>query len=220
MVFFLSVGLLIDLDFVWQNIGAVLLILFIVTVVKTGFNIGILMLLREPWPHAFISGVLLAQIGEFSFLLGRVGEDAGLIDSAGYRLIATVTAFTLIVTPLWLMTARRLLRIAIARAATIEEVVSRLRGGGLRALWWALRAGPIPSALGFRVLGRPHHKSVLDVMEPTVAEPLPGGSAASDDTGGSPSEAESPPPVETAAAETAPAQRKGRRRKADPPADR
>lgn len=165
MVFFLSIGLLIDLDFVWQNIGTILLILFVITVIKTGLNIGILVLLREPWPHAFITGVLLAQIGEFSFLLGGVGRDSGLIDAAGFQLIVTITAFTLIVTPLWLATARRLLRIAIARAATFEEVTARFKAGGVKAMWLALKARPIPTGLASRVFGRPHRRSVREVLE-------------------------------------------------------
>ena len=67
MVFFLSIGLLIDLRFVWDNLGVVLALLLLVTVLKTALNIGLLHLLREPWPHAFVAGVVLAQIGEFSF---------------------------------------------------------------------------------------------------------------------------------------------------------
>jgi len=172
MVFFLSIGLLIDLDYVWANIGTVLLILFIITVVKTGFNIGVLILLREPWQHAFIAGVLLAQIGEFSFLLGGIGRDSGLIDAAGFQLIVTITAFTLIVTPLWLATARRLLRIAVAGAVTIEEMTARLRAGGIKAMWSACKARPVPSPLASRVFGRPHRRSVRAPREPAAEAPL------------------------------------------------
>jgi CPA2 family monovalent cation:H+ antiporter-2 len=42
MVFFLSIGLLIDLTYVWENIGTVLMLLFLVTVFKTVLNIAIL----------------------------------------------------------------------------------------------------------------------------------------------------------------------------------
>ncbi len=173
MVFFLSIGLLIDLQFVWDNIGKVLLILFIVTVVKSAFNIGILMLLREPWPHAFISGVMLAQIGEFSFLLAVVGSSSGLLDADGYQLVVTVTAITLIVTPLWLATARRLLRIALARAATWREVARHIRAGGIKAMWLATKGRDIPSGLLLRILGRPRHKSVLEVLETPSGDDSP-----------------------------------------------
>ena len=50
VVFFLSIGLLIDLGFIWENLGTVILLLVTVTVVKTAVNVGILRLLREPWP--------------------------------------------------------------------------------------------------------------------------------------------------------------------------
>ncbi len=150
-----------------------LLILFIVTVVKSALNIGILILLREPWPHAFISGVMLAQIGEFSFLLGSVGLSTGLIETDGYQLVVTITAFTLIITPLWLATARRLLRIAVARAATMQEMIERLKEGGLRAVWRTARARPMPDVLAQRIFGRPRRRTVRTVLEPQPETKLP-----------------------------------------------
>ena len=45
MVFFLSIGLLIDLPFVWENLGVVLVLLVAVTLAKSGFNILALRLL-------------------------------------------------------------------------------------------------------------------------------------------------------------------------------
>ena len=66
MVFFLSVGLLIDLPLVWANMGVVLIMLLVVTVLKTLLNISILKLLRLPWAQALLTGVILAQVGEFT----------------------------------------------------------------------------------------------------------------------------------------------------------
>jgi hypothetical protein len=128
MVFFLSIGLLIDLDFILANMGTVLLILFMVTVFKTGLNIGVLRLAREPWPHAFIAGMLLAQIGEFSFLLGQTGVSTGLINREEGDLIIAVTALSLLISPLWLATARRLMRIAILGITSGREGVRLLFG--------------------------------------------------------------------------------------------
>lgn len=108
MVFFLSIGLLMDLRFIWEYLGTVIVLLLIVTVLKTALNIGILHLLREPWPHAFIAGVMLAQIGEFSFILSGIGLDRGLLGPDDSRLIVAVTAFSLLFSPLWQVAARRL----------------------------------------------------------------------------------------------------------------
>ena len=124
MVFFLSIGLLVDLSYLWRNLGQVLMLLAVVTVFKTGLNVGILRLLGQPWPRAFLAGVMLAQIGEFSFLLALVGIDNGLIGPEYGHLVVAVTVLSLGLSPLWVMTARRLKDLA---AAGITEAAELLR---------------------------------------------------------------------------------------------
>ena len=108
MAFFLSIGLLIDLTFIWANLGVVLLLLFLVTVFKTVMNTAIFRVMGQSWPQAFLLGVVLAQIGEFSFLLTRNGLDLGLIGAYEMRLVVAVTVLSLAVSPVWVVTARRL----------------------------------------------------------------------------------------------------------------
>ena len=55
MVFFLSIGLLIDLRHLWENLTLVLLLWALVTVFKTALNTAVLRLLGETWPRAFES---------------------------------------------------------------------------------------------------------------------------------------------------------------------
>ncbi len=86
MVFFLSIGLLLDFAFIWKNLGTVLLLLLLVTVFKTALNISALRLLRQDWPSAFLAGVALAQIGEFSFLLAETGKAGKLITTQETKL--------------------------------------------------------------------------------------------------------------------------------------
>jgi len=155
MVFFVSIGLLIDLQFVADNIVPVLMVLLVVTVGKTAFNIAILLGLRQPWPHAFISGLLLAQVGEFSLLLAAMGRSTGLIGESDFQLVITVTAFTLIVSPLWLATARRMLRIAVTRAPGVADAFRRVRLGGVRGMMRAVHDRPVPQGLAVRIFGRP-----------------------------------------------------------------
>lgn len=133
MVFFLSIGLLMDLRFIWEYLGTVIVLLLIVTVLKTALNIGILHLLREPWPHAFIAGVMLAQIGEFSFILSGIGLDRGLLGPDDSRLIVAVTAFSLLFSPLWQVAARRLLRIILLSVTSFEGTFELLIGDRLAA---------------------------------------------------------------------------------------
>lgn len=122
MVFFLSIGLLIDLTYIWDNLGTVLTILFMVTVFKTVLNIGIIRVLGQPWPVAVVSGIVLAQIGEFSFLLAGVGVGSGVIPPETSRLVVAVTVLSLLMSPLWTVTARRLHGLASDGITTAGEV--------------------------------------------------------------------------------------------------
>ena len=128
MVFFLSIGLLIDLRFIWDNLGVVMLLLLVVTVCKTALNVGILRTLGEPWPRAMLSGVTIGQIGEFSFLLAATGLASGLIDAAYYPLVIALTVLSLALSPVWLESARRLERIALHSVTSGREIVRLLYG--------------------------------------------------------------------------------------------
>ena len=108
MAFFLSIGLLLDTSFIWKNMALVFSLLFILTIAKTAINIGILHLLRLPWSQAFIIGVVLAQLGEFAFLLSTVGHETQIISSFDEKLIIALTVLSLGLSPLWLTVARRL----------------------------------------------------------------------------------------------------------------
>ena len=69
VVFFLSVGLLIDGQFLIEHWGQILMLLFGLVLAKTALNTAILMLLRRPWSEAFAASLFMAHVGEFSFVL-------------------------------------------------------------------------------------------------------------------------------------------------------
>ena len=131
MVFFLSIGLLIDLGFIWRNLVEILVMLCLVTLGKTAMNVAILRLLREPWERAWLAGVALGQIGEFSFVLIALGLSVGAIDNEAYGLFVAVIALSLIVSPFWLDSARRIQRLAV-HADTFRDLVIRLYPGTAR----------------------------------------------------------------------------------------
>lgn len=142
MMFFLSIGLLLDLNFIWENLGKVLMILFFITLGKTFLNISILHLLRQPWTMAFLSGVVLAQLGEFSFLLATVGGEVGIVTEYGKNLIVSLTVLSLILSPIWLTTAKRIHELAPKRA-TLSHLLNILYGrefGFLRKVYDKLKA--------------------------------------------------------------------------------
>lgn len=108
MMFFLSIGLMFDVSYVLEHWIMVLVLLFAIAIGKTAMNIGILHTLRLPWTQSFLAGVILSQLGEFAFMLAKVGGNAGIIDENGRKLIISLTVLSLAFSPLWLTSARRL----------------------------------------------------------------------------------------------------------------
>ena len=157
MVFFLSVGLLIDLDLLWENIELVLFLLLLVTVLKTVVNVTILRLLRQGWGMALLSGLVLAQVGEFSFLLGGLAVQREVLTVDEFRIVVTVAAMSLAVSAAWLAAVRRLTRVADLRrvsARRVFRVAFGPLGGGIvatldrvrRLILPARRMRPLPVA--------------------------------------------------------------------------
>lgn len=144
MVFFLSVGLLLDLAFLWDNLGTVLFFLLVVTVFKTALNVGALRLQRVSWNEAFLAGVALAQIGEFSFLLSEEGVRHGLLRPEESQLVIAVTVLSLIITPLWSLALRRLGERGLTRLETLRELLAIAYGPEARRVqrgWRRTRVG-------------------------------------------------------------------------------
>ncbi|MEC9344794.1 MAG: cation:proton antiporter [Pseudomonadota bacterium] len=134
MVFFLTIGLLLDLSFIWDNILLVLAILVGITFIKTGANILIFRLLGEPWPRAWRAGTVIGQVGEFSFVLVASGVAVGVIDTYASRMMTSIIALSLVSSPLFLFTARRLASLRWRRIRTTADIFGALYGPGARAL--------------------------------------------------------------------------------------
>ena len=134
MVFFLSVGLLLDFSFIWHNFGKVAVLLIFITLGKTALNIGALHFFKQPWSRAFLAGLILSQMGEFAFVLVTVGYDVKIIDAEGEQLIVSLAALSLALSPLWLMAARRLHNVAPGGIESADELVSRVYAPQMQAI--------------------------------------------------------------------------------------
>ncbi|MDH3727931.1 MAG: cation:proton antiporter [Myxococcales bacterium] len=104
-VFFVSIGMMIDPRFVWNRFPVLFALLVAVLVTNTVVNGVILRLLGRSWSNSLRGGALLAQIGEFSFVLAAVGRQTGLIEDFAYQTTVAVIALTLLVSPSWIRIA-------------------------------------------------------------------------------------------------------------------
>ncbi len=98
-IFFISVGMLLDLGFVIEHAGLVLIITVGVFFGKAIIAGGAVRLLKRSWQVSVLSGLGLAQVGEFSFILAMVGAPLGLLDADGYQLFLAMSVITMLATP-------------------------------------------------------------------------------------------------------------------------
>ncbi|QDV09163.1 Glutathione-regulated potassium-efflux system protein KefC [Planctomycetes bacterium Poly30] len=105
-LFFVSVGMLMDIGFLREHWVSVLALTFVALFVNTALNAGILRALGRGWGTSLYVGALLSQIGEFSFVLASVGKQAGIIGDFAYQGTIGVIALSIVLNPLWIMVVR------------------------------------------------------------------------------------------------------------------
>lgn len=105
-VFFLSVGLLIDLEYLLQQIWVIGAALVVVTGGRTFLTLILLMLAGEKFEDAFSTALILSPVGEFSFIIASAGLSVGALSAQGYKLAIAVIALSLLASPLFFLGAR------------------------------------------------------------------------------------------------------------------
>jgi CPA2 family monovalent cation:H+ antiporter-2 len=119
-VFFISVGLLVNVGFVIDNIVLVMTLVAAVFIGNTAVNASVLRVLGDPWRYSIYTGAHLAQIGEFSFVLAALGVRDDLITEFSYQLTVAVIALTLLLSPTWIGIVGRVQNRVIRRPAKLE----------------------------------------------------------------------------------------------------
>lgn len=113
-MFFVSIGLMLDLDFLVENYSRVLILVITVLLMNNLINTVVFKLFKLPLCTAIYGGALLAQIGEFSFIIGATGHLTGIIGDAEYQIIISTITLSLFLSPFWISAVRRLFRKQLA----------------------------------------------------------------------------------------------------------
>lgn len=102
--FFVSVGMLLDVGFLVQNLPIVIGAIVAVLLIKAATTFISVRALGYATPFAAASALTLAQIGEFSFVLERAGREVGLFPAgagaAGSQAFIATTVVLMVATPL------------------------------------------------------------------------------------------------------------------------
>lgn len=118
-IMFVAIGMLIDPSFFMQYWWQILTLVMGVLVTNTFINAIILRALGSSWHDSLYSGALLAQIGEFSFILASMGFQAGIIEGFSYQMTIAVTSVSLLVSALWIAGAKSLLKSRVGTEKTL-----------------------------------------------------------------------------------------------------
>jgi len=112
-IFFVSIGMLLDLRFLIHQAGQVGLFAIAVMALKGFLACLAVLVLGFPLRTGIVTGLTLSQIGEFSFVLSTAGAAYGLITSKVYHLFLAVTVVTMGATPFIIGLAPRLADFAL-----------------------------------------------------------------------------------------------------------
>lgn len=98
-VFFVSVGMLIDPKYIFQNWGIVLIVSTLTFFGKFFANFFGALLSGSRFETALGTGISLAQVGEFSFIIASLGVSLDLINPEFYSLTVAVSLITAFMSP-------------------------------------------------------------------------------------------------------------------------
>ncbi|NOX87730.1 MAG: potassium transporter KefB [Calditrichaeota bacterium] len=122
--FFVSIGMLLDIGFLFRQPGTITLIALGVLALKTAVAFFAVILLGLPLRTAILVGLGLSQVGEFSFILSRSGVEHGLLTGNTYQTFLAFSILTMAATPFIIALAPR-----IANAVLWLPLPKKLKAG-------------------------------------------------------------------------------------------
>lgn len=141
--FFVSIGMLLDVSFLFQEPTLIVLIALVVLALKSVIAGSVTILLGFPLRTGVLVGLALSQVGEFSFILSKTGLEHGLLAGNIYQMFLSVSVLTMAGAPF-----------IIALAPRIADIVPRW------PLPKRLKAGLYP-ALGIRNARKKDHLIII-----------------------------------------------------------
>lgn len=97
--FFVSIGMLLDLNFVINNYQLVIISVMLVITIKMIVAGGTGFLLGHTFRGTVLIGLALSQVGEFSFILAKIGLNNSIITDYYYQLFLAVAVITMALAP-------------------------------------------------------------------------------------------------------------------------
>ncbi len=97
--FFVSVGMLLNIEYLLDHLPIIILASIALIVIKSIAGVASTFLLGYPLRAAILTGFALSQVGEFSFVLSRLGVEYSLMTEETYQAFLAISIITMGVTP-------------------------------------------------------------------------------------------------------------------------
>jgi CPA2 family monovalent cation:H+ antiporter-2 len=98
-LFFISVGMLLNLNEIAQNIGYILLVLVAFMAFKALVILAVVRIMKYETGVAVRTAVILAQAGEFGFVILALGADQGLITGKTLQIVLAASLLSMVIAP-------------------------------------------------------------------------------------------------------------------------
>lgn len=116
-IFFITVGMLLNLTFLRTHIPEVILLTLGILVLKASIIFLLAVFFKQPANVALRTGISIAQIGEFSFMLLNLAKPIQLISDEQYQLFLSATVISMMLTPLLFYLGER-----IGKTGTLQNI--------------------------------------------------------------------------------------------------
>jgi CPA2 family monovalent cation:H+ antiporter-2 len=106
--FFVSVGMLLDLSFFLKNIPTIMFLVLLVFIIKSiiaGLSVAAL---KYPTRTVILTGLSLFQVGEFAFILSKVGIEYNLLSPQTNQYFLSVSIVSMMLTPFIIIFSERI----------------------------------------------------------------------------------------------------------------
>jgi CPA2 family monovalent cation:H+ antiporter-2 len=173
VLFFVSVGMLFDPVFLLGEPALVLAALAVVLVGKPLVALGVVAALGYPVRTGLVAALGLAQVGEFSFILGGLALNHGLLPAVGFNVVVACAIVSISINPFlfgWLdpleAAVRRRPRVWRALNARAERRGDRVNAGAALAVQGD--RGPLAVVVGYGPVGMAVDRLIREAGVETV----------------------------------------------------
>jgi monovalent cation:H+ antiporter-2, CPA2 family len=109
--FFVSIGMLLDLSFFFDHFAVIIGFTALCFVLKGSIASMVGLILKYPPRVAIMIGLALFQVGEFAFILSKVGIDNGLLDAITNQYFLSISILSMGLTPFALMSSEKIVKL-------------------------------------------------------------------------------------------------------------